>query len=64
MSTITVHHITGYGETTDDGPGDAIIETLTVSHDELADLLGSTEAADDLLRVGRSGWHDEWLVAG
>lgn len=61
-ATHTITHITGYEATTEDGPGAPITEILTVTYDELADMLGSDELATHLVETGRLGDHDEWTV--
>lgn len=62
-TTHTVNHTIGYTATTEDGPGEPIVETLTVTFDELADLLGDDTKATDLIETGSLGEHDEWMVA-
>lgn len=53
-----VTEVSGYTETTDE----PLITTHRVTRSELADLLQSTDRATDLIRTGRLGQHDEWLI--
>lgn len=52
-----ITHVTGY-----DCEGEATVETLYLTDDELADRLGSDELAAALLANGRLGEHDEWVA--
>jgi len=62
-TTYTVNHITGYEPTTEDGPGAAIIETFTVTEDELHEIVeGPEDAVETLIRTGTLGQHNEWKI--
>lgn len=61
-TTYQATQVTGYGETTEDGPGEATTVTHVVTYDELVDLLGSEDRADALIADGRLGEHDEWTL--